>query len=648
MANFRLPSIPLLLSIAYFCASSICTPIDSVAGPHTVDDTSDLLRRQDGIFSVLGIAGLGDSTIYPRLEIRDLEKNHPDQWNIFLLGLQRFQAISQDDKLSYFQIAGIHGRPFVPWDGVKGDDYYWSRYSGYCTHDSNIFPTWHRPFLALFEEVLYLNCRETVSALPNGELKERYLKALPSLRLPYWDWAAIPPEEEGTLPASVQAEFVNVTMPNGTVTITNPLHSYKFHPLPDWVSEGEERWKEFPSTVRGPTTADKNAQSNNTKAAQALQENRSSMQARVYNLLAMQHSYLNMSTKLIPGDSMESIHGTIHDGIGQDGSMTWLFYSAFDPSFWLHHCNVDRLLAMWQALNPDEWVENFTTPSPTFYSPANFNVNGSTALKPFHKDDSGNFWTSDSIRDHTIFGYTYPDLLDLPSNSTRSFLNARGVSTSLIARVNALYGPNASPLQSPELRDPKLLARGIATTGAPHFAGKRQYSLEITVREFRDAGSLSVYAFFGSPKGDVEGWVRDKGFVGTASFLGASKKASQRAHSVIPLTPALEAKARSGDLATLGEEDVAEYLRNVLRWRVVQVSCGFSPQGSRGWDNRTDGVQQQNVDLTDCETEKAPGLEVAVTWQEIEPALSMDEFPKTAGEVKDLLCADGNKRGHFK
>ncbi|KAF9732976.1 hypothetical protein PMIN03_009918 [Paraphaeosphaeria minitans] len=628
MANFRLPSIPLLLSIAYFCASSICTPIDSVAGPRTVDNTSDLLRRQDGIFSVLGIAGLGDSTIYPRLEIRDLEKNHPDQWNVFLLGLQRFQAIDQDDKLSYFQIAGIHGRPFVPWDGVKGDDYYWSRYSGYCTHDSNIFPTWHRPFLALFEEVLYLNCREAVSALPNGELKERYLKALPSVRLPYWDWAAIPPEEEGTLPASVQAEFVNVTMPNGTVTITNPLHSYKFHPLPDWEAEGEERWKEFPSTVRGPTTADKNAQSNNTKAAQALQENRSSMQARVYNLLAMQHSYLNMSTKLIPGDSMESIHGTIHDGIGQDGSMTWLFYSAFDPSFWLHHCNVDRLLAMWQALNPDEWVENFTTPSPTFYSPANFNVNGSTALKPFHRDDSGNFWTSDSIRDHTIFGYTYPDLLDLPSSSsTNGPLNARDVSTSLIARINALYGPNASPLQSPKLRNPKRhLARGIATTGAPHFAGRRQYSLDITVREFRDAGSLSVYAFLGSPGGDVEGWVRDEGFVGTASFLGASQKARQRAHSVIPLTAVLEAKARAGELGGLGQDEVREYLRRKLRWKVVQ----------------------QNVDLTGCATDKAPGLEVAVTWQEIEPALSMDEFPRTAGEVKELLCADGEKRGHFK
>lgn len=106
MASFRLPFAPLLVSIACFYASSICTPADAISGLHTVDDTSSLVKRQDGIFSVLGIAGLGDSTVHPRLEIRDLEKNYPDQWNVYLLGLQRFQSISQDDKLSYFQIAG--------------------------------------------------------------------------------------------------------------------------------------------------------------------------------------------------------------------------------------------------------------------------------------------------------------------------------------------------------------------------------------------------------------------------------------------------------------------------------------------------------------------------------------------------------------
>ena len=105
-------------------------------------------------------------------------------------------------------------------------------------------------------------------------------------------------------------------------------------------AEGEQRWKAFPATMRNPTTADANAKSNNSKSAIDLENNRSSMQARIYNLLSMQNEYLNMSTKLIPGDSMESIHGTIHDTVGGDGPMTWLFYSAFDPIFWLHHWQV--------------------------------------------------------------------------------------------------------------------------------------------------------------------------------------------------------------------------------------------------------------------------------------------------------------------
>ncbi len=41
---------------------------------------------------------------------------------------------------------GIHGRPFVAWDGVNGP-----YEKGYCTHSSILFPTWHRPYLALFE-----------------------------------------------------------------------------------------------------------------------------------------------------------------------------------------------------------------------------------------------------------------------------------------------------------------------------------------------------------------------------------------------------------------------------------------------------------------------------------------------------------------
>ena len=115
------------------------------------------------VFPILGIGGTGNKMVYPRLEIRELERRR-DQFNLYLLGLQRFQQVSQDDEFSYFKIAGkcctaryqakadlltgIHGRPFTAWAGVEKNP---EGKMGYCRHSSNIFPTWHRPYLALIE-----------------------------------------------------------------------------------------------------------------------------------------------------------------------------------------------------------------------------------------------------------------------------------------------------------------------------------------------------------------------------------------------------------------------------------------------------------------------------------------------------------------
>jgi hypothetical protein len=57
------------------------------------------------VYPVLGVRGLGVGTTHPRLEIRELERNK-DQLNVYLLGLQRLQNMAQNDKLSYYQIAG--------------------------------------------------------------------------------------------------------------------------------------------------------------------------------------------------------------------------------------------------------------------------------------------------------------------------------------------------------------------------------------------------------------------------------------------------------------------------------------------------------------------------------------------------------------
>jgi tyrosinase len=59
---------------------------------------------------------------------------------------------SQSDIISHFGIGGIHGLPFKEWDGAGGNKpVSGSDWSGYCTHGSMLFPTWHRPYVALYE-----------------------------------------------------------------------------------------------------------------------------------------------------------------------------------------------------------------------------------------------------------------------------------------------------------------------------------------------------------------------------------------------------------------------------------------------------------------------------------------------------------------
>lgn len=62
----------------------------------------------------------------------------------------KIYQLPQDHILSFFQTGGIHGLPPIPWDASgglqpSGD------WKGYCSHGTVIFPTWHRPYMCLFE-----------------------------------------------------------------------------------------------------------------------------------------------------------------------------------------------------------------------------------------------------------------------------------------------------------------------------------------------------------------------------------------------------------------------------------------------------------------------------------------------------------------
>ena len=80
-----------------------------------------------------------------------------EQVTLYVKALQQWMQTDQSSTPSYFRVAGIaykfafsllgiHGLPFIPWDGVQGDN----PTAGYCNHGSSFL------FLAFVDRSGYL------------------------------------------------------------------------------------------------------------------------------------------------------------------------------------------------------------------------------------------------------------------------------------------------------------------------------------------------------------------------------------------------------------------------------------------------------------------------------------------------------------
>ena len=103
--------------------------------------------------------------------------------------------------------------------------------SGYCTHISILFPCWHRPYLALYEQILYKLVNSIAEFWPPGPIKDQHVAAAATFRIPYWDWAKVRANGQSVLPKTVQQPYTVVVGPNGAQNISNPLYTYYFKPL---------------------------------------------------------------------------------------------------------------------------------------------------------------------------------------------------------------------------------------------------------------------------------------------------------------------------------------------------------------------------------------------------------------------------------
>ncbi|AEO70659.1 uncharacterized protein THITE_2056637 [Thermothielavioides terrestris NRRL 8126] len=597
-----------------------------------------------------------DGSVPLRRELRDLQKNHPDEFNLFILGLKSLEGKDEKGLTSYYQIAGIHGMPYKPWNGV-GSDTDWQSdggFGGYCTHSSILFLTWHRPYLALYEKSLYDAVQDVAKQFPQGALRDKYVQAAKTFRAPYFDWASQPPRGSSAFPSVLTTANIQVVDVDGKAkSVTNPLYRFSFHPMNPSPEDFSRQWSRYPTTVRYPNRV--TGQSQDSRIAPILANELASLRNNVSLLLLSYTNYDAFSfnawdpnTNSGEFGSLEDVHNEIHDRTGGGGHMSALEVSAFDPFFWLHHVNVDRLWAIWQDLNPD----SFMSPRPAPYS--TFSVTGGdiqsedTPLEPFWDKSGTKFWTSAQIKDTTTFGYAYPE------TQKWRFPDQQSYQTSIRQAVTALYGTNvftnfvannlakrkdehaptvfttlaSAPPSHPPLSSSSAkqeAEEGPIPASLRHLAPNNAYTewvVNVRAEKHGLGASFRVLVFLGAfDEADPSGWDTEFNCVGRVSVLGRDGQTTQCARcrsdaagglmvsGTVPLTSALlQDIAVEGQLASLRPEDVVPHLRRQLAWRVTLF----------------DG-EERNV-------EQVPGLKVSVASTEV--TIGEDGLPNYSGEYR--------------
>jgi hypothetical protein len=166
-----------------------------------------------------------------------------------------------------------------------------------CEHGSDWFLPWHRLYLFYFEQILQDAAND------------------PALRLPYWDYT-----DPGQL--AMPEAFRSPTYVNAQgETVANPLYE----------SRREAEWE-----------------SGGTKLTE--------VQTNVDQVLDIDHLLTVDDDPGFTGQLERTPHAAVHCGVKQCFAtvMGSVPYSANDPVFWVHHCNIDRLWQCWQSISGHE------------------------------------------------------------------------------------------------------------------------------------------------------------------------------------------------------------------------------------------------------------------------------------------------------
>jgi hypothetical protein len=258
-----------------------------------------------------------------RQNIITLKEQFPSEFGRFIVALKNLEE-SED----WARICGIHGNTFNPSDpGVlcPTDPQIVTLIAQtgeptYCPHSHPKFVAWHTPYIFQFETLLNLY---------NSSTNKEYIT------LPYLDLTNF--DDDFTF---INEPTITIEFDGEIIEVPNPLSTQ----IAKYYVDGVET-----SVLRNGYLSPTNIRQRRT-----LNNVNKQLENCLLNTIYEKFSTKTVSTMKkgivsnVDLPPVESPHNTIHDVIGgKGGNMSDISISAFDPLFWLHHCNIDRFFYNW-------------------------------------------------------------------------------------------------------------------------------------------------------------------------------------------------------------------------------------------------------------------------------------------------------------
>ena len=330
------------------------------------------------------------------------------------------------------------------------------------------------------------------------------------------------------------------------------------------------------------------------------------MTEATYKLLTRVHSWPAFSnhTTAPPGvekntNSLEAIHDRIHSYVGGNGHMgdpavagvtlpncpdflnellILNFSSGFDPIFFLHHANVDRLLTLWSAIHSTIWVTEGPAQGGTWTIPAGSIVDKDSGmyritaignnvvmtqfiapdLTPFRATQS-RYWTSATLLATSELGYTYAEFNNVDPTSRDSILNK------IAPNINERYGGSV-------FRHFEALE--------PESQRVNDWAARIRFKKYELGHGFAVLIFLGEVPADVREWRLSSNLVGThVAFVNSaadqcancSGQMDVEIEGFVHLNSAIASQLSSTVLGSFEPNAIVNYLRKNIHWRVQAV-----------------------------------------------------------------------------